>query len=122
MPSFEFLWVPGGILAVIIGGLLTIVGVAVQKRKPRVDRQTAVITALDGVIEQLQEGRDKADELRREAIAGRAEDARAHRARVESLERRIRILQDYANELRAHIADGNPPPPPAWPKELNSDQ
>lgn len=120
--SLEFLWVPGGILAVIIGGLLTIVGVAVQKRKPRVDRQTAVITALDGVIEQLQEERDKADELRREAIAGRAEDARAHAARVESLERRIRILQDYANQLRTHIADGKPPPPPAWPKEMNSDQ
>ena len=120
--SLDFLWVPGGIIGVVIAGLLTVVGIAVQKRKPREDRQTAIITALDAMVEQLQEERDKADEMRREAITGRAEDARAHAARVESLERRIRILQDYANGLRAPIAEGKPPPPPAWPKELHSDQ
>ena len=118
-PVESFLWSPGGLIAVMITGLLAIVGIAVQKRKPRADRQAAIIAQLDGVIQQLQEERDKADELRREAIAGRAEDAKAHAARVESLERRIRILQDYVDELRAHIADRKPPPPPSWPKEMN---
>lgn len=118
----EFLWSPGGLIAVMITGLLAIVGIAVQKRKPRIDRQTAIITQLNSVIDQLQEERNNADERRREAIAARTEDAKAHAADVAALERLIRILQDYVNELRAHIADGKPPPPPAWPKGMTGDQ
>jgi type II secretory pathway pseudopilin PulG len=120
--SLELLWVPGGIVVAIIGGLLTIIGVAVQKRKPRVDRQTVIIEALNGVIEQLQEERDKADELRREAIAKGDEAAVRYEGRIRALERRIRILEDYVNQLRAHIANRKGPPAPAWPKEMNGDQ
>lgn len=32
--------------------------------------------------------------------------------------RRERIQGDYIGTLRRHIADGNPPPPPAWPDGL----
>lgn len=35
--------------------------------------------------------------------------------RVDALEGRDRIHQDYITKLRQHIIDGNPPPPPVWP-------
>ncbi len=30
----------------------------------------------------------------------------------------MRVLTDYVHDLREHIADGKPPPPPDWPKGL----
>lgn len=51
-------------------------------------------------------------------------------ARVGTLERRLerslsrqRQLEDYALELREHIINHLPPPPPEWPdlKEINDD-
>lgn len=35
--------------------------------------------------------------------------------RVDKLESRDRIHQDYIETLRQHITDGQPPPPPPWP-------
>lgn len=40
------------------------------------------------------------------------------RNRIASLERTQRVQGDYIGQLRRHIADGNPPPPPAWPDGL----
>jgi hypothetical protein len=40
------------------------------------------------------------------------------RGRVGQLERTQRIQGDYIGELRLHIADGKPPPPPKWPDGL----
>ena len=46
------------------------------------------------------------------------EDIAALRTRVAQLERNQRIQGDYIGQLRRHIADGQPPPPPAWPDGL----
>jgi hypothetical protein len=46
------------------------------------------------------------------------EDIVTLRAQVARLERNQRIQGDYIGQLRRHIADGNPPPPPAWPDGL----
>lgn len=46
------------------------------------------------------------------------EDIAALRMRVAQLERNQRIQGDYIGHLRKHIADGQPPPPPAWPDGL----
>ncbi|MFI7547198.1 hypothetical protein [Actinoplanes sp. NPDC049599] len=46
------------------------------------------------------------------------EDIGVLRTRVGQLERTQRIQGDYIGQLRRHIADGNPPPPPAWPQGL----
>jgi hypothetical protein len=40
-------------------------------------------------------------------------------ARVRTLETRERILWMYCQTLILHINQGNPPPAPPWPAELN---
>lgn len=57
---------------------------------------------------------DQHQEDIKELRAGRAED----RARITALERHVRIQGDYIGQLRKHIADGHPPPPPTWPQGL----
>jgi hypothetical protein len=57
---------------------------------------------------------DQHQEDIKELRAGRAED----RQRITALERHVRVQGDYIGQLRKHIADGNPPPPPAWPEGL----
>jgi hypothetical protein len=46
------------------------------------------------------------------------EDIASLRARMAHLERTQRLQGDYIGLLRKHIADGHPPPPPAWPEGL----
>ena len=38
--------------------------------------------------------------------------------RIDRLERIVRIQGDYIGELRRHIAEGHPPPPPSYPSGL----
>lgn len=46
------------------------------------------------------------------------EDIAELRKEVAALRRTQRIQGDYIGQLRRHIADGQPPPPPAWPDGL----
>ncbi len=46
------------------------------------------------------------------------EDITSLRGRVAQLEKTQRIQGDYIGQLRMHIADGKPPPPPRWPDGL----
>lgn len=46
------------------------------------------------------------------------EDIASLRGRVAMLEKTQRIQGDYIGQLRMHIADGKPPPPPKWPDGL----
>lgn len=40
------------------------------------------------------------------------------RKEIAALRRTQRLQGDYIGQLRMHIADGNPPPPPSWPDGL----
>lgn len=42
------------------------------------------------------------------------------RRELSDARRRERIQGDYIGQLRRHIADGQPPPPPAWPDQLTT--
>ena len=57
-------------------------------------------------------------DISQQMIDQHQEDIANLRARVTSLERVTRIQGDYIGQLRLHIADGRPPPPPAWPTGL----
>lgn len=53
-------------------------------------------------------------ELQEEQARRDTKDAEKE-ARLVALEASQRILLDYVHDLRQHIADGKPPPPPKWP-------
>lgn len=92
----------------ILGPLLTLVGaIAAAYLTYRVSTRKLKTDSGQQMIDQHQED---IKDLR----AGRAED----RVRIAALERNQRIQGDYIGELRRHIADGRPPPPPAWPDGL----
>jgi cell division protein FtsB len=57
------------------------------------------------------------DQLQEDVRELRAERA-ATAARVSALESTKRRQEDYIAALRRHIADHQPPPPPAWPDGL----
>ena len=61
-------------------------------------------------LEILQEIQEERGELRNRLTT--VED------RLSRVERNNRVQSDYIGVLRRHIADGMPPPPPAWPEGL----
>jgi hypothetical protein len=85
----------------IIGPLLTLVGViAAAFFTYRVSNRKLKTDSGQSMIDQHQED---IVELRKEIAA---------------LKRTQRIQGDYIGQLRMHIADGKPPPPPKWPDGL----
>ncbi len=82
----------------------------------------AAITALGVIASAYLTSRVSNRKLRSDAgqmmIDQHQEDAAAMRAETATLRRTVRIQDDYITALRRHIADGNPPPPPAWPDGL----
>ena len=46
------------------------------------------------------------------------EDLIEMRKQIAVLQKQMRIQGDYIGQLRRHIADGSPPPPPSWPDSL----
>ncbi len=57
-------------------------------------------------------GQQMIDQHQEEIASLRAENA--------SLRRDGRLKDDYIGQLRMHIADGRPPPPPSWPTSLTT--
>lgn len=80
----------------------------------RVNRKNADTNAAQQQIDQIQEDReaDRKHAERLDARQGRLEQ------RLELMEGLNRIASDYILGLRWHIAEGKPPPPPAFPPEL----
>jgi hypothetical protein len=82
----------------------------------------AAITALGVIASAYLTSRVSNRKLRTDAgqmmIDQHQEDAVALRAETAALRRTVRIQDDYITVLRRHIADGSPPPPPAWPPSL----
>lgn len=48
------------------------------------------------------------------------QDRKELRERVDKLEKRERIRDDYIVKLRGHILRGDPPPPPPYPEGLTN--
>lgn len=80
---------------------------------------TAIVSVVVAAIGAKQKATaDLVAEMRRELSDTRAEVA-ANERRIAALERRDRAWSNYVHRLRRHIIDGNPPPPPEWPAELD---
>lgn len=101
----------GGIdpaLAAIIAALITASVGWLTYRSARSKNNT---DAAQGLIDQLQEERDT-DRTKNAADIARLTD------RMDGMEHRERLLLDYVEDLRMHISNGRPPPPPQWPEGL----
>jgi hypothetical protein len=79
---------------------------------------TVIGAILVGWLTYLASRRNNRSDNAQKMIDQHQEDITALRGRVGTLERTARIQGDYIGQLRRHIADGQPPPPPAWPDGL----
>lgn len=81
-----------------------------------------VLTVVGGVVAALLTYRVSNRKLKsdtgQQMIDQHQEDITSLRVRVAQLEKTQRIQGDYIGQLRMHIADGKPPPPPKWPDGL----
>lgn len=92
----------------VAGAILTLIGVIISAVLTR--RSSDRKLQSDAGQQMIDQHQEDIKELR----AGRTEDQR----RIGALERQVRIQGDYIGQLRQHIAEGHPPPPPAWPPGL----
>lgn len=83
---------------------------------------TALLAAIASVWKVIYDSRRQAKEESSSAVA---EHILRQDKAIEKLEHRVdastvreRRMGDYIYELRDHIANGRPPPPPSWPQEL----
>lgn len=84
-----------------LGPILTLLGVVVAAYLTYRASNRKLRT--DSTFQLLNEHQEEIQELRKEIAA---------------LRRTQRIQGDYIGQLRRHIADSEPPPPPAWPDGL----
>lgn len=79
-----------GLIGVVLAAVISLMSVRMGRKG---DRETAFIDRLEKRLEAVEQ--DLAESIRRE-----------------------RLMGDYLEELRRHIAAGSPPPPPPWPEGL----
>lgn len=77
--------------------------------------QQAKTTDAQQLIDQLQEMRGTDDDRHLREIAAVRADVAELRSRVARMESRELSLLDYVSQLRWHIDQQKPPPPPEWP-------
>lgn len=104
-------WLFSGLIAFLAGAIGTVGVVVGHLVTARAQRRAVEVEAEDKLTDQLQE------ELSRYRAAA---DARATAAeeRMNRLDRLVDGYRTHAHELRSHIWDEKPPPPPAWPVDL----
>ncbi len=113
-------WAPAlPVLGMVAAAILSLWGVRLTvrsaERRARAEAEAAAgergASAQDRLIDQLQE------EL---ASHRNAQEARltAHEERMTRLDRLVDGYRSHAHDLRSHIWDGKPPPPPEWPAGL----
>lgn len=75
----------------------------------------------DGVANFVKTRRARRERLAEDERAASVQEKKDTRRRCAIAEARVRVLDDYAHELRAHIDRQDPPPPPPWPPHIITD-
>lgn len=90
---------------------------------------TALIAAIGGFWKINKDAQKQRDTFSAQSIATHFENQEKHSKRqddaISTLTQRVdasiareREMGDYVYQLRQHIAEGKPPPPPEWPTSL----
>jgi seryl-tRNA synthetase len=69
----------------------------------------------NALIDQLQEQIASDRAANKQTADDMKADIKELKAEQKAAKKRERVRDDYIQELRKHIEDGNPPPPPPWP-------
>ena len=72
----------------------------------------------NALIDQLQEQIAADRAAAKETTDAMKADIKDLKEEQKAAKKRERVRDDYIQELRKHIEDGNPPPPPPWPAGL----
>lgn len=105
---------------VFLGVAVTAFFTYLGTRKPKSDSTMAFVDQLQEEVASL---RSEVKSLREQVTVA---DDTARAAKKEAYEMQdkaklqLTIMQAYIYELRAHVAAGNPPPPPSLPPEIES--
>ncbi len=118
-------WMFGGLITLgiaMIGGGGVLVGHILTRRTSKetteVQAQATQKTAEHQMIDQLQEElKGYREHAEKQALAADVR-ASAQDERMNRLERYSDGYRSHAHELRSHIWDQLPPPPPPWPEDL----
>lgn len=93
-------------LGTLVAALIGFVGIWMSLRQSgRKSKTDAAQSLFNDLQEERQELKDEREKLK---------------ARVDRIEERERIRDDYIQELRQHIRLGLPPPPPNWPEGIRN--
>lgn len=106
----------GGV-ALTTGGVLigVLVSARAQKRAATVQAEATQATRENALIDQLQEELAGHRAATNERLVEQERRMNALEDRNHELMRERDAYRDHAHELRSHIWDGKPPPPPDWP-------
>lgn len=96
----------------IVGHLLS---ARAQKRAAQVQAEANQASRENALIDQLQEELAGHREATNTRLVQQEQRMNALDDRNHELMRERDAYRDHAHELRSHIWDGKPPPPPAWP-------
>lgn len=99
----------------VFGALLS---ARAQKRAAKVQAEAAQSTRENALIDQLQEELAGHRQATNERLVEQERRMNAVEERNHELMRERDAYRDHAHELRSHIWDGKPPPPPDWPPGL----
>lgn len=98
--------------AAIVGHLLS---ARAQKRAVAVQVEATQATRENALIDQLQEELSVHRAATNERLVQQETRMNSLESRNHELMRERDAYRDHAHELRSHIWDGKPPPPPDWP-------
>jgi Flp pilus assembly protein TadB len=101
--------------AAILGSLMT---AKANKRATAVQVEAAQASRENALIDQLQEELAGHREATNTRLVAQEKRMNAQEERTHEVTRERDAYRDHAHELRSHIWDGKPPPPPDWPTGL----
>lgn len=113
----------GAIITATITAVFTYLGARrsakAQLQQAAAERELGLIDRWEKVADDAETRADRLEERVNSQLAEQAQAIRDLKSRVSLLEKRERVLIDYAASLRTHINQHLGPPAPPWPDSIH---